>query len=79
MGLVLCKIGIVPTYSGVNARSMVDATFVHLAMGVAVPGWRVMADYNSESNHRYITYSVASPNSAAQGSKSSLLLPRDGQ
>jgi len=75
MGLVPCNIGTVSTYSRVNAQSVVDATFAYLAMGVAVSGWRVLADYNLESDHRYITYSVASPNSAAPGSANSRPVP----
>lgn len=59
IGFAACNHGSVSTYNGMNARSVVDVTFARLQTGVAVQNWRVLADINNESDHRYICYTIA--------------------
>jgi len=67
-GLVSCNTGDTPTYSRVNAQSVVDVTFVRLAAGFEVSGWEVLDNVHSGSDHRYITYMVELANGTRPGS-----------
>lgn len=48
----------VPTFSVVGRSSVVDVTFARLLRGSSIGEWRVRADLFSDSDHRYIEYSL---------------------
>jgi len=66
-GLDPCNTGFTPTYSRVNAQSVVDVTFVRLTAGIEVSDWEVLDRVHSASDHRYIVYKVDQANRVRLG------------
>lgn len=68
-GLILiCNHGSTPTYTSVNAASIVNVTFARLGPGHFVNYWAVLTDLGSESDHFYVEYVVttAKPSTSSQ-------------
>lgn len=48
--------GTSPTYSRVNAESIVDVTFARLNPGGSISDWQVLSELGSESDHSYLSF-----------------------
>lgn len=48
-----------PTYSRVNAESIVDVTFARLNTGGSIRDWKVLSEIGSESDHFYLSYTIS--------------------
>ncbi|KAL4082654.1 hypothetical protein QTP88_029715 [Uroleucon formosanum] len=61
LGLHVCNVGTVPTFSPVNASSVIDVTFARSPPGTCplVENWRVLTELESASDHLYVEYTVA--------------------
>ncbi|KAE9542319.1 hypothetical protein AGLY_003446 [Aphis glycines] len=79
LGLLFCNIGSRPTYSRLNAESVIDVTMVRTLPGhhPLVVDWSVLEDTYSASDHHYITFAIAATGrcqpSSDTGGTSSLL------
>lgn len=61
LGLLVCNVGTVPTFSRVNAASVIDVTFARSlsSMRTMVDNWKVLTELDSASDHLYVEYTVA--------------------
>lgn len=58
LGLQVCNVGTSPTYTRYNAASVMDVTFARLDPSAQVADWKVLADLGSESDHKYVFYTL---------------------
>ncbi|CAI6358207.1 unnamed protein product [Macrosiphum euphorbiae] len=61
LGLLPCNVGSVPTYSRVNAESVIDVTFARFQPNASPPvaNWSVLTELDSASDHFYVEFTVA--------------------
>lgn len=54
------NVGSVPTFSAGDRPSVIDVTFANLPRGSSIRDWRVREDLFSDSDHRYVQFTISS-------------------
>lgn len=60
LGLRPKNVGVTPTFAVGGCSSVVDVMFAYLPRASTISGWQVQDDIYSDSDHRYIQFTLSS-------------------